>query len=355
MISIEITKSNQRKEIPNPDQLGFGTIFTDHMFMMNYSNEKGWHDAQILPYGPIAFDPSMMVLHYGQETFEGLKAYKGKDEKIYLFRPEENAKRLNASNKRLCIPEIPVDVFIQSIEELVKIDHRWIPNGVGTALYIRPFVFATDASLKVHPANTYKYMVILSPVGAYYKEGLNPVKIHVEEKYVRASVGGVGFAKTGGNYGAGLLAQEKAIEYGCSQVLWLDSKEHQYIEEVGTMNVFFVIDDILVTPALSGSILPGITRDSVIQIAKNLGIPVEERKIDIREIIRASNEGRITEVFGTGTAAVISPVGTLIYQGNEYIFNEGRIGKVSQQMYDLITQIQLGEKDDPYGFRHNIQ
>ncbi len=355
MISIEINKSKVLKEIPNPDNLGFGTIFTDHMFMMDYSKQKGWHNAKIVPYGPIAFDPSMMVLHYGQETFEGLKAYKGKDEEIYLFRPEYNAKRLNASNRRLCIPEIPVEDFIHSIEALVKVDRRWIPNDPGTALYIRPFVFATDASLKVHPATTYKYMVILSPVGAYYKEGLNPVKIHVEEEFVRASVGGVGFAKTGGNYGAGLLAQEKASSQGCSQVLWLDSKEHKYVEEVGTMNVFFVKQGVLITPELSGSILPGNTRDSVIQIAKSLGYSIEERKISIDEIISAAKQGHITEAFGTGTAAVISPVGALVYQGREYVFNNNLIGEVSQKLYDLVTGIQLGELEDDYGFRHIIR
>jgi|ASRP01.1.fsa_nt_gi branched-chain amino acid aminotransferase len=355
MISIEINKSSQLKEIPNPENLGFGTIFTDHMFMMDYTQDQGWHNAKIVPYGPIEFDPSMMVLHYGQETFEGLKAYKGNDGEIFLFRPEYNGQRLNDSNKRLCIPEIPIEDFIKSIEALVKIDRRWIPEGIGTALYIRPFVFATDASLKVHPAKTYKYMVILSPVGAYYTEGLNPVKIQVEEEYVRASVGGVGFAKTGGNYGAGLLAQEKAAQNGCSQVLWLDSKEHRYVEEVGTMNVFFVKEGTLITPALSGSILPGITRDSVIKIAEKLGIPVEERKIDIHEIIEASEAGQITEAFGTGTAAVISPVGTLVYQGKEYCFNHHRIGEISQKLYDLVTGIQLGEIEDLYGFRHIIR
>ncbi len=355
MLSIDVQKAEKLKEIPNPETLGFGTIFTDHMFVMDYLEGKGWHNAKIIPYGPIEMAPSMMVLHYGQETFEGLKAYKGKDNSIYLFRPEYNGKRLNASNRRLCIPEIPLEDFMQSIECLVKMDQRWIPDGDGTALYIRPFVFATEESLKVHPARTYKYMVILSPVGAYYKEGLNPVKIHVEEELVRASVGGVGFAKTGGNYGAGMLAQEKASQHGCSQVLWLDSAEHKYIEEVGTMNVFFVKKGVLTTPSLSGSILPGNTRDSVLHIAEKLNIPVEERRITIDEIIESAQKGEITEVFGTGTAAVISPVGSLVYKGEEFVFNNNSIGTLSQKIYDIVTGIQSGVLEDTYGFRYTIK
>lgn len=350
-MEINIIKNNNLKSVPNSSELGFGTIFTDNMFVMDYSLEKGWHNPVIMPYGPIMMDPSFMVLHYGQETFEGLKAYKGLDGEPLLFRPEMNAKRLNESNKRLCIPEIDETLFVEAVSQLVKLDEKWIPKAPGTSLYIRPFVFATDASLKVHPAHTYKFMVILSPVGAYYSEGINPVKIYVETKYVRASVGGVGFAKTGGNYGASLLAQEEANAKGYTQVLWLDSKEHKYIEEVGTMNVFFVMDDVLVTPILSGSILPGITRDSVIEIAKSKNMKVEERLITIDEVVKGISQGLISEVFGTGTAAVISPVGELSYLDKSYIINNGEIGKVSKDMYDMITGIQTGAIDDPYGFR----
>lgn len=351
MFDIKIKKNMSPKNLPNPDALGFGSIFTDHMFVMNYNSELGWHSPEIVPYGPIQMDPSHMVLHYGQETFEGMKAYLGPKGEALLFRPEMNARRLNNSNRRLCIPEIPEDLFIEGIKELVKLDKKWIPAEEGTSLYIRPFVYATDPSLMVYPSHTYTFMVILSPVGAYYKEGINPVKIYVETKYVRAAVGGVGFAKTGGNYGASLLAQEEAKQKGYSQVLWLDSKEHKYVEEVGTMNVFFVIDEVLVTPLLSGSILPGVTRDSVITIAKSMGIEVVERKITIEELIESSSNGRLTEAFGTGTAAVISPIGELSYKDTSVVINDNKIGKWSRKMYDTITGIQTGVIEDEFGYK----
>jgi len=350
-MNIEVKININPKNIPNPETLGFGSIFTDHMFTMDYTEVLGWHNAKIEAYGPVLLDPSFMVLHYGQETFEGLKAYLGPKGEALLFRPEMNAKRLNNSNRRLCIPEIPEEVFMEAIRELIKIDKRWIPSDPGTSLYIRPFVYATDPSLMVHPSHSYKFMIVLSPVGAYYKEGINPVKIYVETKYVRASVGGVGFAKTGGNYGASLLAQEEAKQKGYSQVLWLDSKEHRYIEEVGTMNVFFVIDDVLITPSLSGSILPGVTRDSVITIAKSMGIEVKERRVTIDEVICAIEEGRLSEFFGTGTAAVISPVGELYYKDTSYPINEGNIGKLSKKMYETITEIQTGKIQDEFGYK----
>jgi len=353
-MEITITMSDHLKEIPNSDDLGFGSIFTDHMFVMDYSVEEGWHNASIKPYGPMMMDPSFMVLHYGQETFEGLKAYKGPKGEVLLFRPEMNARRLNASNRRLCIPEIDEKIFIEAIKTLIGLDRAWIPDAPDTSLYIRPFVFATDPSLKVYPSHTYKFMIILSPVAAYYKEGLNPVSIYVETQYVRASVGGVGFAKTGGNYGASLIAQQKAVDKDCSQVLWLDSRDRSYVEEVGTMNVFFVKKNTLITPALSGSILPGITRDSVLEIAKAKGFIVEERQIRIEEVVDLLKKGEISEMFGTGTAAVISPVGRLVYENTEYIINDGSIGRVSSMMYDLITGIQCGKLKDEFGYRLEI-
>lgn len=355
MNKIKVELNMNPKNIPNSESLGFGSIFTDHMFVMNYNEESGWHEPKIVPYGPIMMDPSHMVLHYGQETFEGMKAYLGPNKEALLFRPEMNARRLNNSNRRLCIPEIPEDIFIEGVSQLVKLDKKWIPSEPGTSLYIRPFVYATDPSLMVYPSHTYTFMVILSPVGAYYKEGINPVKIYVETTYVRAAVGGVGFAKTGGNYGASLLAQEEAKKKGYSQVLWLDSKEHKYIEEVGTMNVFFVIDGVMVTPELSGSILPGVTRDSVITIAKSMGIEVVERKITIDELIEASKDGSLSEAFGTGTAAVISPIGELSYKDTSIIINDHSIGKWARNMYDMITGIQTGQIEDTFGYKVVIE
>lgn len=351
MKEITIKLSENLKEKPNPDTLGFGSIFTDHLFKMEYNPQEGWHDPVIEPYAPIQMDPSNMVLHYGQETFEGMKAYKNYRNEVYLFRPEMNARRLNQSNRRLCIPEIPEDIFLEGLKTLISIEQDWIPSGEGTSLYIRPFVFATDPSLMVYPSHTYVFMIILSPVGAYYKEGINPVKIFVETELVRAAVGGVGFAKTGGNYGASLLAQEKAKTHGYSQVLWLDSNKHRYIEEVGTMNVFFVRDTKLYTPALSGSILPGITRDSIIVLARSLGYDVIEDTLDIVDILDLIKKQEITEVFGTGTAAVISPISELFYEGVTYTIGEGKIGSIAQTLYELLTQIQTGAIDDPFNFR----
>lgn len=351
MLKIKIVKTDSPKKKPNPETLGFGSIFTDHVFKMEFNPELGWHNAVIEPYGPIQIDPSYMVLHYGQETFEGLKAYKDDEDRVFLFRPEMNARRLNQSNRRLCIPEIPEDYFMEGLKTLISLEKEWIPKGNGTSLYIRPFVFATDPSLMVYPSHKYIFMIILSPVGAYYKEGINPVKIYVETELVRAAVGGVGFAKTGGNYGGSLLAQEKAKAKGYSQVLWLDSKEHRFVEEVGTMNVFFVEDNTLYTPSLSGSILPGITRDSIIIMARDLGYSVVEKTLDISEILRNIESGKISEAFGTGTAAVISPMSELFFENVSYPIGNGKTGVVSQLLYDRLTEIQTGKADDKYGFR----
>ena len=350
MLNISINRTNTPKEKPDYSNLGFGKIFTDHMFVMNYTEGKGWYDPRIVPYGKISLDPSAMVFHYGQEMFEGMKAYYGVDGKIRLFRPDMNAKRANASNERLCIPEIPEEDFVQAVSELVKVDADWIPKNEGTSLYIRPFVIATDEFLGVAPSKNYLFIIILSPSGAYYASGLNPVGIWIEDDYVRAVNGGIGFAKTGGNYAASLAAQEKAHADGYSQVLWLDGVERKYIEEVGAMNIFFKINGVVTTPMLNGSILPGITRNSVLAICRHWGLPVEERRISVDELIEAQNNGTLEEVWGTGTAAVISPVGKLRYKDTVMTIGDGGIGELSQKLYDTVTGIQWGKVEDELGW-----
>ncbi len=351
MLNIRYEKTKTPKELPAADNpLKFGTIFTDHMFMMNYTMGEGWHDARVVPYQPVCLDPSAMVFHYGQEMFEGLKAYKSDDGRILLFRPDKNAERTVSTNQRLCIPEIPIEDFVQAVKAVVKIDEAWIPTKPGTSLYIRPFIIATDPYLGVRPSNTYLFMIILSPVGPYYPEGLNPVKIWIEDEYVRAVKGGIGEAKAGGNYVASMKAQVKAHDEGFSQVLWLDGVERKYIEEVGAMNIFFKIGGTVVTPQLNGSILPGVTRASVIELCKEWSIPVEERRISIDEIAEAHKDGTLEEVFGTGTAAVISPVGHLRWQDHMMQVQDGKIGPISQKLYDTITGIQLGRITDSHGW-----
>ena len=351
MLNIRYEKTKTPKELPAADNpLKFGTIFTDHMFMMNYTMGEEWHDARVVPYQPVCLDPSAMVFHYGQEMFEGLKAYKSDDGRILLFRPDKNAERTVSTNQRLCIPEIPIEDFVQAVKAVVKIDEAWIPTKPGTSLYIRPFIIATDPYLGVRPSNTYLFMIILSPVGPYYPEGLNPVKIWIEDEYVRAVKGGIGEAKAGGNYVASMKAQVKAHDEGFSQVLWLDGVERKYIEEVGAMNIFFKIGGTVVTPQLNGSILPGVTRASVIELCKEWRIPVEERRISIDEIAEAHKDGTLEEVFGTGTAAVISPVGHLRWQDHMMQVQDGKIGPISQKLYDTITGIQLGRITDSHGW-----
>ncbi len=349
MLDIKVTKTTAPKAKPE-GKLGFGKIFTDHMFIMNYTEGQGWHDPRIVPYGNLSLSPASMVFHYGQEIFEGLKAYRGADGKPRLFRPDMNAKRTNSSNKRLVIPELPEDDFVQAVSELVKVDSDWIPTEEGTSLYIRPFIIATDDFLGVAPSKTYLFIIILSPSGAYYESGLEPVGIWIEDDYVRAVRGGMGFTKTGGNYAASLIAQVKAHDDGYSQVLWLDGVERKYIEEVGAMNIFFKIDGVVVTPMLNGSILPGITRNSVIEICKDWGLPVEERKVSVDELIEAQKAGKLEECWGTGTAAVISPVGKLRYKDDVMIINGGGIGELSQKLYDTVTGIQLGKLEDKFGW-----
>lgn len=356
MLDIRFEKTTEPKPLPKEDNpLTFGTIFTDHMFVMNYETGKGWYDPRVVPYQPISLEPSCMVFHYGQEMFEGLKAYKTEDGRTLLFRPDMNAKRTNNTNRRLCIPEIPEEDFIQAVKAVVKADETWIPTKQGTSLYIRPFIIATDPFLGVRPSNTYLFIIILSPVGAYYPEGLNPVKIWIEDDYVRAVRGGIGEAKTGGNYVASMAAQLKAHEEGYSQVLWLDGVERKYIEEVGAMNIFFKINGKVLTPMLNGSILPGITRDSVISLCKEWGYEVEERKISVDELYEASVNGTMEEVWGTGTAAVISPVGHLRFQDHVLQIQDGGIGELSQKLYDTVTGIQLGRIKDTKGWTVEVK
>ncbi|MCR5154434.1 MAG: branched-chain amino acid aminotransferase [Lachnospiraceae bacterium] len=356
MLNIRYELTKNPKQLPGKDDpLKFGTIFTDHMFIMNYETGKGWFDPRVVPYQPVVLDPSAMVFHYGQEVFEGLKAYKTEDGRTLLFRPDMNAKRENNSNRRLCIPEIPEEDFVQAVKAVVKTDEKWIPTKPGTSLYIRPFIIATDPFLGVRPSDTYQFIIILSPVGAYYPEGLNPVKIWIEDDYVRAVRGGIGETKTGGNYVASMAAQMKAHEEGYSQVLWLDGVERKYIEEVGAMNIFFKINGKVLTPKLNGSILPGITRNTCLELCREWGYPVEERKISVDELYEASVNGSMEEVWGTGTAAVISPVGHLRFEDKVMQIKDGGIGELSQKLYDTVTGIQLGKIKDTRGWTVEVK
>ncbi len=354
-MDIKITKTTTPKAKPAPGQpLGFGKIFTDHMFVMNYTEGKGWHDARIVPYANLSLAPSAMVFHYGQEMFEGLKAYKGEDGSVYLFRPDMNAKRANNSNKRLVIPELPEEDFVEAIKAVVDVDRDWIPTDPGTSLYIRPFIIATDEFLGVAPSKTYLFIVILSPSGAYYESGLEPVGIWIEDEYVRAVKGGMGYTKTGGNYAASLIAQVKAHDDGYSQVLWLDGVERKYIEEVGAMNIMFKINGKVVTPMLNGSILPGVTRDSILQVCRDWGYEVEERRISVDELVAAAKDGSLEEVWGTGTAAVVSPVNKLRYEDEVMHIGDGGIGELTQKLYDELTGIQWGKRPDTRGWRVTV-
>ena len=345
MMEIKVTLTDHPRQKPDENNLGFGHIFTDHMFLMDYDDGQGWHDPRIVPYGPIPMDPACSCLHYAQEVFEGMKAYRTADGKIQFF------KRLNTSCERLVIPKMDEELLMEGLKRLVTIEKDWVPSAPDTSLYIRPFIVATQAVLGVHPSAHYVYCVILSPSGAYYAGGIDPVKIYVETKYVRAaSQGGMGAYKTGGNYAASLIAQEEAEKQGYSQVLWLDAVERKYVEEVGSMNVFFKIDGEIVTPELDGSILPGITRKSVIQLLRSWGMNVSERKLSIDELESAAKAGKLEEAWGTGTAAVISPIGELKCGDTVTVINEGKIGAISQKLYDTITDIQWGRIPDPFGW-----
>ena len=350
-MEITITRTTAPKQKPSMDGIPFGTYFSDHMFLMNYTEGTGWHDARIVPYGPISLEPTTMVFHYAQEIFEGMKAYRTAEGKVQLFRPTENIARMNRSAEKLCIPHIPEDVYLDALKTLITVDQDWVPSEPDTSLYIRPFVFATDAHLGVHVAHTYLFCIVTCPVGCYYPEGLNPVKIAIESREVRAVRGGTGFTKCGGNYAASLHAGALAEAQGFSQVLWLDGVEQKYIEEVGSMNVMFKIAGKVVTPSLAkGTVLPGITRKSVIEVLKHFGYEVEERDISVEELIAAAEAGTLEEAWGTGTAAVISPIGKISYQGKEHIVNNFEIGELTQRLYDTVTGIQWGKLSDPFGW-----
>ena len=348
-----IKTSQSRLKDVDFEHLGFGEIFSDHMLSVEYRDGE-WGEAEIVPYGPIEVDPAICSLHYGQIIFEGLKAFCGRNESIYLFRPQKYHERMNQSCKRLCIPEVDLDLFLNGLRGLVSLDREWIPKRQGYSLYIRPFIFATDSFLGVKVSETYRFLIITGPVGAYYKEGINPVRLITPDGYVRASKGGLGAAKTPANYAATLLPAEEAKKKGFTQVLWLDGIEGKYVEEVGTMNMFFLIGDELITPPLEGTILPGVTRDSVLHLAKDWGIKTSERKVSIDEAFTASKKGTLKEVFGSGTAAVISPVGEIHHEGRKIVVNDNKIGPLAQKLYDEITGIQYGEKSDKFGWRITI-
>ncbi|MFZ5974600.1 MAG: branched-chain amino acid aminotransferase [Bacillota bacterium] len=351
MGELKITRTQAPKaKVEDESKLGFGKLFTDHMFIMDYDRGQGWHEARIVPYADFVLDPAALVFHYAQALFEGLKAYKNEKGEVLLFRPRDNFLRMNRTAERLCVPTIDVDEAVENLKTLIDIERGWIPSSPGTSLYIRPTIIATEPVLGVKASDKYIFFIILSPVGAYYAEGMKPTRIYVENEYVRAVPGGTGHTKAGANYAASLIAGEKAHEKGYSQVLWLDGVKHANVEEVGSMNMFFVIDGELITPALSGSILPGITRDSIIQIARSMGLKVTERTISIEEIFAAHDNGKLDEAFGTGTAAVVSAVGEMTWDGRTITISNGEIGKYAQMLYDKLTGIQLGREADPFNW-----
>ena len=353
-MDIKFEKRAELKQKPDEKNLGFGKYYTDHMFMMDYDEGQGWHDACIVPYGPIPMEPTCVTLHYAQETFEGMKAYRTAEGKIQLFRPEMNARRMINSNARLCMPAFPEDMFIEAVKAMVKVDADWVPSEPETSLYIRPFMFATEGALGAHASSSYKFVIVLSPSGAYYKEGVNPVRILIEDELVRAVKGGTGFAKCGGNYASSLLAQKKAAEQGCAQVLWLDGVERKYVEEVGTMNVMFKIAGEIYTAAIDGSVLPGVTRDSIIHILRDWGYTVNEGKLSVDDLMKAGHDGTLEEAFGTGTAAVISPIGEFLYKDDSVRINDFKTGELTQKLYDYLTGIQWGREEDKYNWTTTI-
>jgi branched-chain amino acid aminotransferase len=356
-MDIKVQLAEPAKRRPKPQDEGkliFGKTFSDHMFMLDYRSGEGWHNGRVTAYQELCLDPAAMVLHYGQGIFEGLKAYRSRDGRILLFRPEKNCARLNRSAHRMCMPEIDLENQLEAIEALLRLDVDWIPRSMGSSLYIRPTMIASEPALGVRPANAYLFFIITGPVAAYYAEGFNPIKIYVSDEFIRAVRGGVGEAKTMANYAASLYAAETAKKKGFTQVLWLDGIERRYVEEVGTMNIFFRLNNELVTPPLTGSILPGVTRDSVLQLARYWGIKVTERMIAIDEAIDSIQAGIMKEVFGTGTAAVISPVGEISYKDQLHRIGDGGVGEWSQRFYDEIVAIQYGEKDDPFAWVREV-
>ncbi len=350
----ELRPEDMKPKYTDESALGFGQLFTDRMFLQEYKNGQ-WQEAVIKKYEPFVLDPSVAVFHYAQEIFEGLKAYRHPDGSVALFRPEKNAERFRQSARRMAMPEVDPEFFVFAIDRLVALEKDWIPRSKGTSMYVRPTMIATEAALGVHPSDSYYFYIILSPSGPYFKSGFNPVKIYVTKEYTRAAPGGTGAVKAGGNYAASLIANLDAKKYGASQVLWLDAKEHKYVEEVGAMNMMFVIDDTVITSPLTGTILPGVTRDSILQLAPHLGYKAEERRISIDEVVEAIESGSLTEAFGCGTAAVVTPVGSLYYEGKEYVINDGKVGSITKQLYDELTAIQYGEKEDPFGWVHKVE
>ncbi len=349
-MEIKFIKNTNPSPKHDESSLGFGKVFTDHMFIMDYSQDLGWHDARIVPFGRLDIHPASTVLHYGSEIFEGMKAYRRKDGEVQLFRPLENIRRMNRSAERMCLPTIDEDVALECLTKFIEVEKDWVPSSSGTSLYIRPFMFGNDETLGVHAVKNAKFVIITSPVGSYYKEGLNPVKIMIESQDVRAVRGGTGEAKCGGNYAASNRAGERAEKLGYSQVLWLDGVERKYIEEVGAMNVMFKINGEIVTPMLSGSILPGITRKSIIELLNSKGYKVSERLLSVDELATALKEGKLEEAWGCGTAAVVSPIGELCYNGEKFVINNGEIGKTTQYLYDTLTGIQWGNIEDEFGW-----
>lgn len=350
-----VTRTTNPKPRPEDEtKLGFARYFTDHMFVMDYDEGQGWHDGRIVPHAPFLIEPASCVLHYAQMMFEGMKAYRCPDGSIQLFRPDMNIARMKRTNERMCIPELPGELFLAAVRAVIKEDIDWVPTAPGTALYIRPFIFGDEVSFSVLPAKHYKFMIILSPTGSYYAAndgGLTTTRIFVEDEYIRAAPGGTGYAKVGGNYGGGMRASRKAMQYQCKDVLWLDAREHKYVEEIGTSNAFFRINDEVITAPLdSGTILPGITRDSVIQLLSKWGIKVSQRKLSIDELFAASESGALQEVFASGTAAVISPIGWLNYQGKDYNVADNKVGPVAQKLYDTLYGMQTGTVEDDMGW-----
>lgn len=352
-IRYELTKSPKKKPAPG-DPLPFGTIFTDHMFVMDYKEGKGWYNQRIVPYEKLQLDPAAIVLHYAQESFEGMKAYRTPDGSIQLFRPDKNAARFKSTNERMCMPTIPEDDFVEAVKAIVKTEKDWVPSRPGESLYIRPFSIATEAHLGVKPSDTYEFIIICCPVAAYYATGLSPVKIYVEDKYIRAAPGGTGYIKCGGNYAASLISQETAESLGYSQTLWLDGVERKYVEEVGSMNCFFKINGTVYTAPTVGTVLPGVTRMSCIELLKKWGYKVSVDRLPIVDVMKASKEGKLEEVFGTGTAAVISPVGELRYKDDVALINGGKTGKLTQKLYDTLTGIQWGTLPDDMGWTTKV-
>jgi len=355
MLPIEIQRTPSLKPKPGTEGLGFGRFFTDHMFRMDYTRERGWHQPRILPHGPLGLDPAAAVFHYAQAVFDGSKVFRGHDDVLRAFRIDDHCRRLATSAERLSMPPVPPEATRQAIEELVRVDADWVPGAPGTSLYVRPALIATEAFLGVRPADRYTFFVILSPVGSYFAGGAEPVRIWVEQQYTRAAPGGLGEAKAAANYAASLAASVDAKKRGYAQVLWLDALEHRYIEEVGTMNLFVRIGDEVITPPLDGTFLPGVTRHSVLALLRDWGVKVTERKLAVDELREAHARGALREVFGTGTAAVISPVGALGFADGELVIGDGKVGELSQRIYDGITGIQYGRLPDPHGWMTPIK